>query len=98
MKSLHSMKRKLSFRDCNTGSSVEVSCNMFGTFCKIDHGSRVPLNVHLSQPSHARKAFHWVWASSACFLQQEKLCVLSSFPLSRHFKEQLEHNNEGNNN
>lgn len=99
MKSLHSMKRKLGFRHCSMGSSVEASCNRFGTFCKIDHGSSSPLKVLLSQSSHASKTFHWVLVGSACFLQQEKLCVLSSFSLSLHFKEQLEQNNdEGNNN
>lgn len=96
---LHSMKRKLSFRDCSMGSSAEVSCNRFGTFCKIDHGSSTPLKVHLPQCPHATKAFHWVLVRSACFLQQEKLSSLSSFSLSCHLKEQLEQNNdEGNNN
>lgn len=99
MKSLHSMKRKLSFRDCSMGSSAEVSCNRFGTFCKIDRGFSTPLKVHLSQSPHASKAFHWVLVGSACFLQQEKLSGLSSFSLSCHFKEQLEQNNdEGNKN
>lgn len=67
MKSLHSMKRKLSFRNCSMGSSVEVSCNRFGTFCKIDHGSSTPPKVHLSQSSRASKVFHWVLVASARF-------------------------------